>query len=621
MNILEKNVEEYRINFTNSYYRIGDLLNSGETELISEPDYTINRTLFLAYELTNIEQILNILNNLNEKSILFLYYRDERYLYELLSKVDFTEKEYRAVFFAGSYKDADKINKLDELLKGFLYTFSSIQPIVRMSGDLDYIRSAKEFLSFIGNLRDNYLFLLGNDMNDTLCGLRNRLCNLSAYVHSVGLKEFQNKFKEIYRNKPAVIVSSGPSLDKNIQYLKEYQDKALILSCDGSLATLERHGIKAHVVGSVERGYRTYEVFYKDKEIDQQIVFSGPAVVRPEILDKFHRENILGVFKDKDIYGKWMNEITLDKKGVIWAGSSVAHYLTSLAEQLGCNPIILVGQDLAYSIDGVSHAGEVVIKEKVDVNKATEWVKDYNGNDIPSTYVWKKFLIQFEDIVRLSDKTIIDATEGGALIKGTQIRIFKEALDEYCTSKIPVFKKLLNEITVEEEYVVQAKQSSYQGIMEMINTFELLLDSVKIGIDRNKCAIESLSQGLETQEQLDLIYDALDFVDENVVKYIAKSTFTMMLFQYPIYSASRAINALGTSEFTHESIQFNLALHKDLLMQFDLYTGKMIRVLIKGLRDNSSFFDSIVEYKQCTMDLENKFFYLLENDEYDIKLI
>lgn len=621
MSILEKNIKEYKINLSTTEYKNSGLINDADEDFLYQPNFDVNRTLFLVYELTSIKEILKLVKGLNEKSIVFLYYRDERYLHELLSKVDFVEEKYRILFFAGNYKDQSKANELDVLLASISYSYTNIQPIIKRSEDIDYIRSAREFLEFVRNFRNNYNFLIGNDLNDTLIGIRNRLLNMPYYVKNPGFEEFKEKYGHYYANKPAVIVSSGPSLDKNVHLLKDYRDKMLVLSCDGSLAPLEKHGIKPDIVGSVEREYLTYTAFYRDRTMDDSIIFSGPAVVRPEIIEKFDGKNILSVFKDKDIYGQWMNEITLNKKGVVWAGSSVAHFLLSLADGLGCDPIMLIGQDLAYSLDGVSHAGETEIKETIDLSKVTEWVKDYDGNDIPSTTVWKNFLTTFEDMIRKSDKKIIDATEGGALIKGSEIRKLKDALEQYCKGELPIFNELVNNMEVKEEYVAEAKESSFAGVTKAIRIFEDLLKKVQQAQKKNQKSIAIVEKGIETQKQLDGIYDTLEFVDNEIVKHIAKDAFTMMLFQYPIFSTARAINSLTTDKFTLETIAYNLQLHFNLLETFNLYLNKMIRVLITGLKENNHFYSELKEYEGTVKKLTKDYAYLYKSDKYDITLV
>lgn len=617
MDILKKNMQIFKVKFTSEHYNVGDLLNHPESELMAEPRFDGNRTLYIAYNINNIEHIKNIAGKLNEKSILFVYYRDERYLYELLSKVDFTSKEGKLAFYAGDYKDAEGLNRLDEMFKTLLYTYSNMCPILLNSLDLSYIRGAKEFFRYINDIRDNFVFLIGNDLNDTLCGVQNRLLNLHAYVANPGFNEFKEKYGSLYRDKPAVIVSSGPSLDKNVHLLKAYENKALILSCDGSASTLKRHGIKPDIVGSVERAWDTYRAFYENKEFDPRIIFSGPAVVRPEIVEMFAGKKMISVFKSRDVYGDWMNTITSEDKGTVYSGSSVAHFLLNFADALGCNPIILVGQDLAYSEEGVSHADAAEVDESIDVSKATEWVKDYEDKDIPSSRIWKSFLLTFEEIVRDTDKVIIDATEGGAHIKGSVIRGLEETLEQYCIEELPSVADLLDRINVGEAYINTARESSFEGIYKAIHIFDGLLMNIRSGKKMNKKAVMQIEKGINTQKQLDRIYDTLEFVDKEIVQNIARDRFLMMLFQYPIYSAIRSINVLNTSKYTIETICFNLKLHWDMLYIFELYANKMLKVLINGLEDNKDFFGKLPEFNEKLDNLERDYKYLYESDKYD----
>jgi hypothetical protein len=586
---------------------------------VGEIDEPSNRVLYIGIEMTSLSDINEKLANLNEKSMLFLFYRDPEYLSELLTRIDFTSYEEKVLFFAGDIASPETIIHLNQSIVHVMFSYTILKPIVKEIEDVEYIRLATDVIKHFREYRDNYEFMVGNNISDTLYGLKNRLANMPNYVKNIGYSELTKVATEHYKGKPAILVASGPSLDKNVHLLKDYQDKALILACDGSLSTLFKHGIIPHVVGSVERISKTYEAFYshrKEELLNMDIIFSGPAVVRPEIVDIFKDQKMISAFKAHEGYGIWMDQITMNKKGRVWSGTSVAHFLYSFAEGLGCDPIILVGQDLAYSTSGLSHAGDVEIIENVELKNVETWVEGYDGKDIPSTSVWKMFLLTLEEIVRNSPSNAIDATEGGALIKGTEIMPLKEALESYCKETLPRVSEFTKAYECDFEYLDKVKGYSLSKIEAFTRLGEKLLKKIEKGIELNKKASQRVAKGIDRQEQLDKIYDAMEYVDNEIVKYIATEPLLMMLFQYPIFAASRYINALQSDTYTLETIKLNLELHAGMLEVMELYSKKFVYLIYEALNDLSDYYGDQPSYDKFMQKYYKKHAEILDDRNY-----
>jgi hypothetical protein len=122
------------------------------------------------------------------------------------------------------------------------------------------------------------------------------------------------------------------------------------------------------------------------------------------------------------------NLITLD------TGTSVANLNFMIAYLLGCSPIILVGQDLAFSNDGKQHVkgtiydklGEETIRDKDYVE-----VRGQNGEKLLSKKVWKDFKEWFEIKIVEHEINCIDATEGGAYINGSEIMNLRDVAKKH----------------------------------------------------------------------------------------------------------------------------------------------------------------------------------------------
>ncbi|MCB0115483.1 MAG: motility associated factor glycosyltransferase family protein, partial [Caldilineaceae bacterium] len=248
----------------------------------------------------------------------------------------------------------------------------------------------------------------------------------------------------LFEGKPAILVSAGPSLQKNIHLLKEAREHALIIAAGSAVGPLMAHGIKPHFVVSYDAAPSNYYVF-SNLDTSQTILLYS-AVIYPRILAEYKGQRLaMGV--DVYPYERWFFEKLGLNRGTIASGPSVANLTWDLIHQMGCDPIVFVGQDLAYGVDGSAHAEgrsglEFEAQTQSDeseeslYDKTAIWTQDIWGNQVRTRAVWLAMKIWFEQHIRAAgnDGTFIDATEGGVRIEGTQIMTLRDVLDQYCTS-------------------------------------------------------------------------------------------------------------------------------------------------------------------------------------------
>lgn len=549
-------------------------------EITSHLEYGINRGLIIAVGVGLGYHLKEIIQNLNEKSKIIAVEKSPNILKMLLTYNDLAEAISKGkIFFVLDDADEQRFRLelgqwLRLLLKNMLFTQPQTLPII----DLDYFRFCKKVFSYIMDMKLTFFFSLGNSLDDTVMGIDNRLKNIAHIIKNPGINQLIEQYGDVYKGKPAIIIASGPSLNKNVHLLKEAQGKALLLACDGSLETLKKHGIVPDVVSSVERILLTYQAFYKDKEIPGDTVLAAPAVVRPEIFETF-KNKTLSMFKSEPL-GRIFNQIAGDK-GAVWSGASVAHLLMGIAHKLGASPIVLVGQDLAYSPEGVSHAAEVSIKEEVDLNKADLFVKDIYGNDIATSPVWHRFLVIFEEYLRSFDINCIDATEGGARINGTKISTLREVIDTYCTQEIRKLRELVDSLQVTEDESQRLYYHAFKGLRKFARRFYLFVRRTQKGLELNNQAKQMIEAGITTDEELDQVYDAMDYTEHKVVRKLGKYSDLMMFFQYPVMQCVDKVNELG-SEVTLDVLSQNLDIQKQLLTVMKQYCRKTVMMTKSG---------------------------------------
>jgi hypothetical protein len=277
-----------------------------------------------------------------------------------------------------------------------------------------YLKSLGKILESCWDNLHNY----GNDPEDSLIGLENMLDNISEIASNPGINLLYDKFK----NKPAIIVATGPSLKKNIHLLKGLENKALLISVDASLKLLLENEIKPHLVTSLEREHEVQQFFDNiPEEQSKDVYMAACPVIYNHVYESYTGPKLM-VYRMFDHF-KWLG---IDK-GMLDIKLSSSHMAFSIAKALGCDPIILVGQDLAYGEDGETHATAVPFSSAGEEEFMVEgnYVKQIRTND-----GWNGFLKALEIDVNQYNGTVYNATAGGALIRGTLIKDLATIINE-----------------------------------------------------------------------------------------------------------------------------------------------------------------------------------------------
>jgi len=341
---------------------------------------------------------------------------------------------------------------------------------------LSAVRAAK-------NAAKQLMVTAGNDSFDSLVGLENILSNVKHIAANPGINLLYDKFK----SKPAVVVASGPSLTKNMHLLNDLKDRALVICCDPSFKPIMKRGIRPDLVVSLERTPGT-EKFFEDFEDFDRIYYAVSPVVMPAAFDTFKGQKIITyrAFSHFD----WLE---MDK-GAIKTGPSVANMAFKVAKKLGCDPIILIGQDLAFGDDGNTHVKESVYGERDEYyhEAGVFHVEGNDGKPVKTNRIWDIFRLYYESDLTKYGGTCINATEGGARIRGTEIMPFSEAITKYCSEifhphkiiqeAISVFnsgdngagelKLLLKKVISTREAIENDLISDFKSLIEEINSAE-----------------------------------------------------------------------------------------------------------------------------------------------------
>ncbi|ECQ5772457.1 motility associated factor glycosyltransferase family protein, partial [Campylobacter coli] len=270
-----------------------------------------------------------------------------------------------------------------------------------------YERFHEDILGLNKKLAENFknsIVSHGNDPLDALQGIEQFVYNLPQMITHPSYKELLSKRKGI--SDTAIIVSTGPSLTKQLPLLKKYANKATIFCADSSYPILAKHGIKPDYVCMLERDEIVAECFNNDfGEFDKDIVFIVKSVTHPHTIKYLQKNN--RAFILVSTYASFIQYLKLDYFGYFNMGFSVAHMNFLLTIHLKYKNIILIGQDLAYAKDGQTHSQGFIHANlhngdyERDLDKFSTTAYGGNGK-VQSSEIWTLFRHNFEkDIVNI----------------------------------------------------------------------------------------------------------------------------------------------------------------------------------------------------------------------------
>ncbi len=363
----------------------------------------------------------------------------------------------KIVFFVGDRIDQQLLGLFSTMLFDIttfptvIFTFAAARYFKKEYMEIH--RSAFEELSFITSC-------IGNSHQDDMTGLRNLLANTREVLKGPYLSSMKDKFRGV----PAIIVSNGPSLDKSMPLLKQIQGRCLIICAESAIVPLMKNGIKPDIMAALERTKTNYHFHFEDQNHSPDIALFALAMVDPRVFPSFSGEKI-PIFRKGEGLNRWFNQ-HLGDGSELDAGASVAHLAVSSAIYLGADPIIFVGQDLAYGPNGNTHSKDAVtMQEKGKAVRdiihsfPTVYVEGNDGEMIPSNQLWVNFKIIMESIIsKTPEHHFYNATEGGAKIQGTERMKLSELIKRYCAE--PMEYRVTELIAQEREKVSIAERAA-----------------------------------------------------------------------------------------------------------------------------------------------------------------
>jgi len=356
------------------------------------------------------------------------------------------------------------------------------------------------------NIEGNTFLKMGNDF------FTNRLKHLSSIHHHYSFDDLSG----IYKGLPAIIVSAGPSLDKNIHILKQAKNKAVILAVDSALPSLITNDIMPDFVTTIDPLELIYEKVANVANKVQDVSLICMSWVSSKMAKLFPADKIFWCFGGKPVE-KWMADLTKCK--TLTAGAtSVAHLNFLSAIWMECSPIVFVGQDLSFS-HSKSHSSDTtlptndLINDTLKNKKDIVWLDGVHGEKVPSNRGFHAHKRYFETMIKKQKGHYINSTENGCHIEGTIVMPLQEVIDTFCTAGMAT-KDVLTSLNKKD--IINLQQHL---ISKLQTTIKRCLQVQKM-LNQTSNLLNDLTKTIKKAEKLKLQYKKFNDLPKSKQKKI-----------------------------------------------------------------------------------------------------
>ncbi len=384
------------------------------------------------------------------------------------------------------------------------------------------------------------------------------LGNIPKMIKEIPVAEF----KDFYKGKTAVVVSAGPTLDRNIKTIKQYRENIVLVAVGTAMKALSANNIKPDFLCIIEANDCSKQIQGLDLK---DVNFITEPYANPNLRKFEYQNTYLHISKNLPT-----NEIWQDISGTSTAEyaskGTVSYTALNVARILGCSKIILVGQDLAY-IEGQCYSKDSAYKDLVckynenlkkweitadnfenfcmslgnyedeevrkrvalerinALNNSLYYVKGINGDMIPTESVYAAFIQPLSEFTEIyPDREYINTSLVGAQIDGFKNVSLEEAL--------------INSEKIENR--------------ELVSDFKYDVDSIKENLFKIK---ESIQPALYILEELKKISknmnnDIIRYknVTQDLLKSLKKLATGYTALSYDFSSKNKLFDFITTAE-------------------------------------------------------------------------
>ena len=386
---------------------------------------------------------------------------------------------------------------------------------------------------------------------------------------------------DAFAGKPAVVVAAGPSLDKQLPLLREIQDRVVVIAIGQTTRALRQAGIEPHLVHLLE----SRDVSHQLEEAGDcsDLIVAPAADSHPAVFDVPTRAQFTVTAVGGQM-GVWIAE-AMGETQFTMGGGTVAQGAVGIGVLMGCNPIALIGQDLAFTDGKVYASNSAYDFVEVDLSNAEDcrfsnmsrkadllgheaakvpegksrgrrvvWVDGWNeGEKVPTWRAYASFLDQYREIgigLRMRGWQLINCTEGGARIPELEHRSFRAFAEEFATAPVAARETLLE---AHDTHRARGLEDFREAIASTEKSLDRVEAEAKKGRRFARRTRDRLLQAKSDQQRVEILRGLARY-EKRVRRQLERIPWLDALVQPEIYNAIAAVRRTERFDPTDEDL-------------------------------------------------------------------
>ncbi len=334
-----------------------------------------------------------------------------------------------------------------------------------------------------------------------------------------------NRLFNRFRGIPAIICGAGPSLEKNKEVLKNLEDRALIFAGGTAMNGLNVKGIMPHFGVGIDPNSTQFTRLIMNNAY--QVPFFYRNRFLHEALEIIQGEHLYVTGSSGYPIGEWIEQKLGIETAQVEEGHNVLNFSVSLAAAMGCNPIILVGIDLAYTqnqsyVSGIVNHPLHDKRQNFHTKTAEEELINYRdiyGEPTLTLWKWISESLWYTQFAKTNTSIkLINATEGGIGFKEIDNEPLQEVAERLLTKQYDLngmVAAAIQQAYLPAEVTSQKISQTVEEILVSLKKLEKLFSSICIEFEKTEFKLKQ-KQTLSANSLSDEAIQALSEIEEEI---------------------------------------------------------------------------------------------------------
>ncbi|OLN33522.1 motility associated factor glycosyltransferase family protein [Desulfosporosinus metallidurans] len=343
-----------------------------------------------------------------------------------------------------------------------------------------YNHFSELFLKLIVNLRSE----MNTNVSFEKRWIVNSLLNLPEVLKTPNILHDFDKNK--FNNKPAVLVAAGPSLQENIEEVRFIKEKSLayVFSVGNAIKVLLNHEIYpdlACTYDPTKKNSQTFEKLVQEGITTIPLIFGSS--VGFETLVSYPGPKIHMITTQDTMASYFLRFADHSPLECVQDAPSIAVVTLELLCKLGFNPIIFVGQNLAFKNEKYYAEGALInnnlgVMSEEQTQQSVE-IEDVYGHKILTNLLFESMRTGIEGVIaRYPGTQFVNTTKGGAKINGTSFKLLEEVLENMMPDIVKEdWSKASNDY--DQEYLNGRMLTMENELNSLMKCMESMIDTLR----------------------------------------------------------------------------------------------------------------------------------------------